>query len=63
MPRRGRVDAERNCISNVRAGGLKPADAAAQAAALITRMFRHQAAGVALARLAAPGAGERLGGP
>ena len=51
MPRRGRVDSERNCISNVRQGGLAPADAAAQAAELIERMFRHQAAGVSLARL------------
>ena len=51
MPRRGRVDSERNCISNVRQGGLAPADAARQAAELIERMFRYQAAGVSLARL------------
>ncbi|MGY3453318.1 ethanolamine ammonia-lyase subunit EutC [Bradyrhizobium sp. USDA 4353] len=51
MPRRGRVDSERNCISNVRNGGLAPADAAKQAAELLERMFRHQAAGVSLARL------------
>jgi len=50
MPRRGRVDSERNCISNVRHGGLTPEDAAKQAAELIERMFRHQAAGVSLAR-------------
>lgn len=51
MPRRGRLDSERNCISNVRAGGLAPEDAAKQVAELIERMFRHQAAGVSLARL------------
>ncbi|MGJ4931321.1 ethanolamine ammonia-lyase subunit EutC [Bradyrhizobium sp. HKCCYLS2038] len=51
MPRRGRVDSERNCISNVRQGGLAPVDAARQAAELIARMFQHQAAGIALARL------------
>jgi ethanolamine ammonia-lyase small subunit len=56
MPRRGRVDAERNCISNVRAGGLAPANAAAQAAGLIEGMFRFQTAGVDLStRLALPG--------
>nr|WP_157872600.1 ethanolamine ammonia-lyase subunit EutC [Bradyrhizobium sp. ORS 278] len=51
MPRRGRVDSERNCISNVRHGGLAPDDAAKQSAELIARMFQHQAAGVSLARL------------
>ncbi|WP_257165515.1 ethanolamine ammonia-lyase subunit EutC [Bradyrhizobium sp. SRS-191] len=51
LPRRGRVDSERNCISNVRQGGLPPADAAKQAANLLARMFQHQAAGVSLARL------------
>ncbi|MGJ5179563.1 ethanolamine ammonia-lyase subunit EutC [Bradyrhizobium oligotrophicum] len=61
MPRRGRVDSERNCISNVRQGGLAPADAAAQAAELIDRMFRHQAAGVSLARLPQPPALENDG--
>ncbi|WP_315720632.1 MULTISPECIES: ethanolamine ammonia-lyase subunit EutC [unclassified Bradyrhizobium] len=51
MPRRGRVDSERNCVSNVRQGGLAPEDAAKQAADLIARMFQHQAAGISLARL------------
>ena len=56
MPRIGRVDAERNCISNVRVGGLAPADAAAQAACLIEGMFRFRTAGVDLStRLALPG--------
>lgn len=47
-PRRGRVDSERNCISNVREGGLTAGQAAAQAAELIARMFRHRTAGVSL---------------
>lgn len=56
MPRVGRVDAERNCISNVRTGGLPPTEAAGQAAALIEDMFRFQTAGVELSvRLALPG--------
>jgi ethanolamine ammonia-lyase small subunit len=50
-PRRGRLDSERNCISNVRSGGLSADDAARQAARLIQRMFRHKVAGVALGRL------------
>lgn len=53
-PRRGRVDAERNCISNVRAGGLPPEEAARQADALIAAMFRHKTAGVALGRIERP---------
>jgi ethanolamine ammonia-lyase small subunit len=56
MPRLGRVDAERNCISNVRSGGLGPADAATQTAGLIEGMFRFHTAGVALStHLALPG--------
>jgi ethanolamine ammonia-lyase small subunit len=55
MPRIGRVDAERNCISNVRAGGLAPNEAARQAASLVESMLLHRAAGVALnRRLALP---------
>jgi len=55
MPRIGRVDAERNCISNVRACGLAPTEAARQAAALVESMVLHRAAGVALnSRLALP---------
>ena len=48
MPNRDRVDAERNCISNIRRGGLPPEEAAEQAAALIRFMFRHHMAGVRL---------------
>jgi len=54
MPRRGRVDAERNCISNVRAGGLAPETAAEQAAALVEAMFAARASGIALKSLQLP---------
>lgn len=47
-PCRGRVDAERNCISNIRPGGLSPADAARQAARLVGEMLRQERSGVAL---------------
>ena len=50
MPRRGRVDSERNCISNVRDGGMSPFDAARQAASLVQSMRCHRAAGVALSQ-------------
>jgi ethanolamine ammonia-lyase small subunit len=43
------VDSERNCISNIRNGGMSAADAAAQAAELIRCMLEHQASGVLLA--------------
>ncbi len=48
-PRVGRVDSERNCISNIREGGMSAADAAAQATELIRSMLEHQASGVPLA--------------
>jgi ethanolamine ammonia-lyase small subunit len=48
-PRVGRVDSERNCISNIRDGGMSAADAAAEAAELIHCMLEHQASGVLLA--------------
>jgi ethanolamine ammonia-lyase small subunit len=47
-PRLGRVDSERNCISNIRDGGMRAADAATQAADLIRSMLEHQASGVLL---------------
>jgi len=47
-PRPGRTDAERNCISNVRGGGLGYAEAAVQLAALLAEARRLQLSGVAL---------------
>lgn len=49
MPRPGRVDSERNCISNIRLGGTPPDAAAEQAAALLAAMFAEERSGVALA--------------
>ena len=48
-PKIGRTDADRNCISNIRDGGMRAADAAAEAADLIHCMREHQASGVLLA--------------
>ena len=47
-PRRGRTDAERNCISNIRPGGLSPAAAAEKLAWLTGAALRLGATGVAL---------------
>ena len=48
-PRAGRVDSERNCISNVHEKGMTAEEAAAQALELIKSMFAHRTSGVALA--------------
>ena len=47
-PRPGRTDAERNCISNIRAEGLTYAQAAAQLGYYLTEARRRQLTGVAL---------------
>jgi ethanolamine ammonia-lyase small subunit len=47
-PRRGRTDAERNCISNVREGGLAHAEAAAKLLWLVQAAHGLGATGVAL---------------
>ena len=47
-PRVGRTDAERNCISNVRTGGLGYAEAAERIAQYVERARRLGASGVAL---------------
>jgi len=46
-PRRGRVDSERNCISNIHAAGMTAADAAGRAVDLIRSILEHRASGVA----------------
>jgi ethanolamine ammonia-lyase small subunit len=47
-PRIGRVDSERNCISNVRDEGMTAENGAAAAVNLINSMFVHRASGVSL---------------
>ncbi|MGC1462851.1 MAG: ethanolamine ammonia-lyase subunit EutC [Terracidiphilus sp.] len=47
-PRPGRTDAERNCISNIRAEGLSYAQAAAQLVNTVTEARRLRLTGVAL---------------
>ena len=47
-PRRGRSDAERNCVSNIRPEGQSPAQAAARLAWLLGAALRLGATGVAL---------------
>jgi ethanolamine ammonia-lyase small subunit len=57
-PRVGRTDAERNCISNVRAGGLGYAEAADRIAQYVESARRLGASGVALNTAGLLGAGE-----
>lgn len=47
-PRPGRTDAERNCISNIRAGGMSAAEAAEKLLWLVGAALRMGATGVAL---------------
>jgi ethanolamine ammonia-lyase small subunit len=47
-PRSGRKDGERNCISNIRRGGLAPEAAAFKAHWLLREAFRRQLTGVGL---------------
>lgn len=47
-PGLGRTDADRNCISNIRAGGLAPAKAAQKLHALLTESRQLRVSGVAL---------------
>lgn len=48
QPRRGRTDAERNCISNIRPEGLPPAAAADKLLWLVGEMLRLRLTGVGL---------------
>ena len=47
-PRRGRSDAERNCVSNIRPAGLSYADAARKIGWLVTEALSRQLTGVEL---------------
>jgi ethanolamine ammonia-lyase small subunit len=49
MPRLGRTDAERVCVSNIRTAGLRPSDAAAQISATLADARSRRLTGVALA--------------
>jgi ethanolamine ammonia-lyase small subunit len=53
-PAPGRTDAERNCISNIRAGGLTYIQAAAQLNFYLTEARRRQLTGVALKEASHP---------
>jgi ethanolamine ammonia-lyase small subunit len=48
-PCRGRLDSERNCISNIHAAGMTVEAAATRAVELIQSMLEHRASGVLLA--------------
>jgi ethanolamine ammonia-lyase small subunit len=50
-PQVGAMDSSRNCISNIRAAGLPPEEAASQIDDLIGRAFTHAATGVRLNEL------------
>jgi ethanolamine ammonia-lyase small subunit len=52
QPRPGKTDAERNCISNIRAEGLRYRDAATQIMNCLEAARRHQLTGTALAEAA-----------
>ena len=47
-PRKGRTDAERNCISNIRPGGLGYKDAALKLKSLVHEAFKRRLSGVLL---------------
>jgi ethanolamine ammonia-lyase small subunit len=62
QPRSGRTDADRNCVSNIRPGGISPADAALKLAKLLNESRRLGLGGVALKdkeHLTAPGPAKR----
>jgi ethanolamine ammonia-lyase small subunit len=53
-PGPGRTDADRNCVSNIRPGGLDPSDAAATIAGLLGRSLRLRLSGPRLKEGGAP---------
>ncbi len=56
-PRPGRTDAERNCISNIRPGGLTPEAAAANLAWIVETALSLQTTGIMLKNRSTPVAG------
>jgi ethanolamine ammonia-lyase small subunit len=48
QPRIGTMDSSRNCISNIRPGGLPPEEAATQTIEVIEQAFAHEMTGVRL---------------
>jgi ethanolamine ammonia-lyase small subunit len=62
QPRPGRTDAERNCISNIRAEGLSDAVAADRLASLLVQARRRRLTGVALKLESARSLAERAEG-
>lgn len=52
-PRAERTDADRNCVSNIRAEGLPPGEAASKLLALLCESRRRKTSGVALKELSA----------
>jgi ethanolamine ammonia-lyase small subunit len=48
QPKAGRVDSERNCVSNIRPEGLAPADAASRIAWLVDASRRRRLTGIGL---------------
>ena len=62
-PRRGRTDAERNCISNIHGAGLSHDEAASKIAWLVREGLARQATGVALKNESGGGTSQRIAGP
>jgi len=57
-PRTGRTDADRNCVSNIHADGLRPSEAADSILTLLDAAFRHRQGGVSLSMRMAEAAGQ-----
>jgi ethanolamine ammonia-lyase small subunit len=62
-PRAGNTDADRNCVSNIRAGGLPPAEGARAVHYLVTQALARRLSGVRLKDDRVLGGGEGTGAP